>query len=67
MTEQIGELEDRVEDIADVEQREEDGMLRNEVSVRGLWNSLECTHICIMGVPEEEGRERKGLRKCLKR
>ena len=45
-----------------MEQKKEERMLRNEDSVRGLWNSLECTQICIMGVPEDEGRERKGLR-----
>lgn len=38
--EQISELEDRVEDITNVEQEEEKRMLRNEGSVRGLWNSI---------------------------
>lgn len=32
-----------------------------------LWDTIKCTNICIIGVPEGEERDRKGLRKCLKR
>lgn len=64
--EQISELEDRVEDITNVEQEEEKRMLRNEDSVRGLWNSIKRTNILMIGVPEEGG-EREGLRKYQKR
>ena len=40
-------------------------MKRNEDSLRGLWDNINCTNIHIIGVPE--GEERKDLRKYLKR
>ena len=45
-----------------MEQKKEKRMLRNEDRVRGLWNSIKCTNIRIIGVPEGEGGERKGLK-----
>ena len=38
---------------------------KNEDSLRDLWDSIKCTNICILGVPE--GDERKDPRKYLKR
>ena len=40
-------------------------MKRNKDSLRDLWDSIKCTNIHIIGVPE--GEERKDLRKYLKR
>ena len=41
-------------------------MKRNEESLRDLWDNIKPTNIHIIGVPEEK-RERKDLRKYLKR
>ena len=48
-----------------MEQKKEKRMLRNEDRVRGLWNSIKCTNIRIIGVPEGEERE-KGPEKIFK-
>ena len=39
----------------------------NEDSLRDLWDNMKCTNIRIIGIPEGEERQRKGLRKYLKR
>ena len=49
-----------------VEQNKEKRIKRNEDSLRDLWDNIKCTNICVIGVPEEK-RERKDLRKYLKR
>ena len=33
-------------------------MKRNEDSLRDLWNNIKCTNIQIIGVPEEEEKEK---------
>ena len=65
--EQINDLEDRMVGITAAEQNIEKRMKRNEDSLRDLWDNIKCTNICIIGVPEGEERERKDLRKYLKR
>ena len=60
--EQISKLEDRVVEITAAEQNKEKTMKRNEDSLRDLWDNIKCTNICIIGVPEEEERQ-KGLEK----
>ena len=45
-----------------MEQNKEKRMKRNEDSLRDLWNSIKCTNIRIIGVPEGEERE-KGPKK----
>ena len=42
-------------------------MKRNENCLRDLWDNIKHTNIHIIGVPEGEERERKGLIKYLKR
>ena len=37
-------------------------MIRNEDSLRDLWDNIKCTDICILGTPVGEERE-KGLEK----
>ena len=57
MEEWISELEDRVVEIADSEQKKI--MKRNEDSLRELWGNIKCTDICVKVVPEEEEREKR--------
>ena len=53
-------------EITAAEQNKEKIMKRNEDSLRDLWDNIKRTNIHIIGVPEGEERERKGLRKYLK-
>ena len=46
--------------------KREKGMKRTEESLRELWDDIKRTSIPIIGIPEEEERER-GQRKHLKR
>ena len=64
--ERISEVEDRLVEITDAEQKREKGLKTNEESLRELWdNSVKCTNIRIIGVPEGEERE-KGTEKIFK-
>ena len=63
----INDLEDRMVEVTGTEQNIEKRMKRNEDSLRDLWDNIKCTNICIIGAPEGEERERKDLRKYLKR
>ena len=65
--EQLSDLEDRMVEFTAVEQNKEKRMKRNEDSLRDLWDNIKCNNICIIGVPEQEERERKEPRKYLKR
>ena len=58
----ISDLEDRVVEITATEQKKEKRMIRNEDSLRDLWDNIKCTDICILGTPVGEERE-KGLEK----
>ena len=49
------------------EQNKEKRMKRNEDSLTDLWDYIKHTNICIIGVPEGRERDRKDLRKYLKR
>ena len=64
--EPISKVEDRLVEITDAEQKREKRFKTIKESLRELWNNVKCTNICIIGMPEEE-RERKGLKKYLKR
>uniref|UniRef100_A0A8D1TW45 LINE-1 retrotransposable element ORF1 protein n=1 Tax=Sus scrofa TaxID=9823 RepID=A0A8D1TW45_PIG len=60
--ERISKVEDRLEEITDAEQKREKRLKTNEESLRELWDNVKCTNVCIIGVPEEEERE-KGTEK----
>ena len=64
--ERISDLEDRMVKISAVEQNKEKRMKRNEDGLRDLCDNMKHTNIRIIGIPEEK-RERKNLRKYLKR
>ena len=60
----ISDLEDRMVGFTVMEQNKEKRMKRNEDSLRDLWESMKCTNISTIGVPEGEERE-KGPEKIL--
>ena len=49
-------------EITSEEQNKEKRMKRTEDSLRDLWDNIKCTNIQIIGVPEEEEKE-KGYKK----
>ena len=62
--ERISELEDKVVEIASEEQNKVKRMKRTEDSLRDLWDNVKCVNIRIIGVPEEEEKN-KGYEKIL--
>lgn len=62
--EQVSELEDRVTETTVTEQSKEKRMKRNEGTLRDLWDSIKCTDIHTIGVPDGEQKE-KGLEKII--
>ena len=63
---QISDLEDRMVEITATEQKIENRMKRNEDSVRDIWDNTKFVKNHIIG-SQKEIRERKDLRKYLKR
>ena len=63
----INDLEDRMVEITNTEQNIENRIRRNKDSLIDLWDNIKYTNIHIIGVPEGEEREKKDLRKYLKR
>ena len=55
-------MEDILAEITGAEQIREKRLKTNEENLRELWDHVKCTNICIIGVPEGEGRE-KGTEK----
>ena len=55
--EQISNLDDRVEEITQAEQKKEK-IKKNKDSLRDLWDNIKCTNIHIIGVPEGEVRDK---------
>ena len=53
---QISNLEDRIMEITQLGQQTENEK-KNESNVRDLWDNIEHTNLCIMGVPEGEEKE----------
>ena len=65
--EQLSHLKKRMVGIMTAEQNIEKRMKKkNEDSLRDLWDNIKGTNICIIGFQKEK-RERKDLRKYLKR
>ena len=60
--ERISDLEDKIVEITTTEQNKEKRMKRTEDSLRDLWDNIKRTNIRIIGVPEEEEKN-KGTEK----
>ena len=56
--ERISELENTMVEITAEEQNKEKRMKRSEDSLRDLWDNIKHTNIRIIGVPEEEKKEK---------
>ena len=61
----FSEWEDGIVEIPATKQKKEKKFFKED-SLRDLWDNMKCTNIHIIGIPGEE-RERKGLRKYVKR
>ena len=57
--ERISELEDKMVEITSEEQNKVKGMKRTEDSLRDLWDNIKRTNIRIIGVPEEEEKQKR--------
>ena len=64
--ERLSELEDGMVEITATEQNKEKRMKRNEDSLKDLCHNIRCTNF-ILWESQKEKRERKDLRKYLKR
>uniref|UniRef100_A0A9L0TRQ4 L1 transposable element RRM domain-containing protein n=1 Tax=Equus caballus TaxID=9796 RepID=A0A9L0TRQ4_HORSE len=56
--ERISELDERLEEITQAEQKREKRIRQNENSVRELWDNIKRANIRIIGVPEGEERDK---------
>ena len=56
--EQINELEDKMVEIIADEQNKEKRMKRIEDNLRDFWDNTKCTNIRIIGVPQEEEKNK---------
>ena len=56
--ERIGEIEDNIMENDEAEKRRERKLLDHKGRSRDLNDSVKCNNICIIGIPEEEEREK---------
>ena len=54
----ISEVEDKMVEINEAERKKEKRIKRNEDTLRDLWDNVKRPNIRIIGVPEEEEKER---------
>ena len=56
--ERISEVEDRMVEINEAERKKEKRIKTNEDNLRDLWDNVRCPNIRIIGVPEEEDKNK---------
>ena len=54
----IREVEDRMVEINEADRKKEKRIKRNEDNLEDLWDNVKCPNIRIIGVPEEEDRNK---------
>ena len=54
----ISEVEDRMVEINETERKKEKRIKRNDDKLRDLWDNVKYTNIRIIGVPEEEDKQK---------
>ena len=54
----ISEVEDRVVEINESERKKEKRIKRNEDNLRDLWDNVKCPNIRIIGVPQEDDKQK---------
>ena len=55
---ETSEVEDRIVEINEAERKKEKRIKRHEDNLRDLWDNVKCPNIRIIGVPEEEDRNK---------
>ena len=55
----LSEIEDKVMKNDEFKKRRDKKILNHKGRIRELSNSMKCNNICIIRVPEEEGREKR--------
>ena len=63
----ISEVKDRMVEINEAERKKEKRIKRNEGNLRDLWDNVKHPNIRIIGVPEDEDKKKKAMRKYLRR
>ena len=56
--EQTSDFEDRIMEITQSGQQTENQMEKHESNIRDLWNNIKWTNLCIIGILEEEEKEK---------
>lgn len=54
------ETEDKAIEILQFEEWTEKGVNKSKQSLRDLWDTIKCTNICIIRVPERKGQQTTG-------
>ena len=54
------DMEDRIMEITQSGQQTENQLKKHENNMRDLWDNIKCANLCIIGIPEEEEKE-KGI------
>ena len=53
------DMEDRIMEITQSGQQTENQLKKHENNMRDLWENIKCANRCIIGIPEEEEKEKE--------
>ena len=51
-------MKDRMMEVSEAERKKEKRIKRNEDNLRDIWDDVKCCNLGIIGVPEEEDKEK---------